>query len=85
MLLVKGGEDVRLDQRVEHLFDLVNRIFSHNTETNRKQLEISRFQVVPMKPMFGVFQWVDKSKTLKTFYETQLKEIKGKPDANLVS
>jgi phosphatidylinositol kinase/protein kinase (PI-3 family) len=41
----------------------------HDTETNRKQLEISRFEVVPMKPMFGVFEWVDKSKTLRAFYE----------------
>lgn len=29
MLLVKGGEDVRLDQRVEELFELINRIFSN--------------------------------------------------------
>ena len=43
MLLVKGGEDVRLDQRVEELFDLVNRIFAHHPETNKKQLTISRF------------------------------------------
>lgn len=79
MLLVKGGEDVRLDQRVEHLFELVNRIMSHDTDTNRKQLEISRFEVVPMKPMFGVFEWVDKSKTLRTFYEAELRILKGKP------
>lgn len=67
MLLVKGGEDVRLDQRVEQLFELVNRIMSHNTETNKKQLQVSRFEVIPMKQMFGVFEWVDKSKTLRTF------------------
>lgn len=67
MLLVKGGEDVRLDQRIEELFELVNRIFSHFPETNRKQLKISRFEVIPMKPMFGVFEWVDKSQTLRNF------------------
>jgi len=55
MLLVKGGEDVRLDQRVEELFELVNRIFMNHPETNKKQLSISRFEVIPMKPMFGVF------------------------------
>ena len=67
MLLVKGGEDVRLDQRVEELFQLINQIMLHSAETNRRQLEISRFEVVPMKPMFGVFEWVDKSVTLRSF------------------
>jgi hypothetical protein len=36
-----------------------------------------------MKPMFGVFEWVDKSKTLRTFFEAELRELKGKPDLNL--
>lgn len=83
MLLVKGGEDVRLDQRVEQLFELVNRIMSHNTDTNKKQLQVSRFEVIPMRQMFGVFEWVDKSKTLRTFLEAELKEIEGRPEANL--
>lgn len=73
MLLIKGGEDVRLDQRVEELFELVNRIMYHHPDTNKRQLEISRFEVVPMKSMFGVFEWVDKSKTLRNFLETELK------------
>lgn len=30
MMLVKAGEDVRLDQRVEELFELMNRILKNN-------------------------------------------------------
>ena len=67
MFLVKGGEDVRLDQRVEELFELVNRSFLQFPETNKRQLKINRFEVIPMKPMFGVFEWVDKLQTLRTF------------------
>jgi len=46
-------------------------------------LEIKRFEVVPMKKMFGVLEWVDESQTLRSFLEAQLKEIKGNPNVNL--
>ena len=83
MLLVKGGEDVRLDQRVEELFELVNRSFQQFPETNKRQLKISRFEVIPMKPMFGVFEWVDKSQTLRSFLETELRAVKHRDEVNL--
>jgi len=65
------------------LFDLINRVLKHNCETSQKMLEIKRFEVVPMKKMFGVFEWVDESQTLRSFLEAQLKEIKGNPNVNL--
>lgn len=64
---------------------MVNRIFVHYPETFKKQLKISRFEVIPMKPMFGVFEWVDKSQTLRSFLETELRKIKGKPEVNLAT
>ena len=36
-----------------------------------------------MKPMFGVFEWVDKSQTLRSFLETELKAQKNNPELNL--
>jgi len=38
MLLVKGGEDVRLDQRIEELFELVNRILKSDPLCSKKNL-----------------------------------------------
>ncbi len=35
--------------------------------------------------MFGVFEWVDKSQTLRSFLETELRKIKGKPEVNLAT
>lgn len=70
MLLVKAGEDVRLDQRVEELFEIMNRILKSDSECSKKQLEIKRFEVTPVKKMMGIFEWVDESQTLKEFLET---------------
>lgn len=41
-----------------------------------------------MKPMFGVFEWVDKSQTLRSFLEselTALKDPESKKNLNLAS
>lgn len=38
-----------------------------------------------MKPMFGVFEWVDKSQTLRSFLQTELRRIKGRPELNFAS
>lgn len=32
MMLVKGGEDLRLDQRIEQVFSVINDIMSKNSE-----------------------------------------------------
>lgn len=36
MFLVKGGEDLRLDQRIEQLFGVVNRIMDRNCECEKR-------------------------------------------------
>jgi DNA-dependent protein kinase catalytic subunit len=38
MVLIKAGEDVRLDQRIEELFEVMNRILKTNSECSKKQL-----------------------------------------------
>jgi DNA-dependent protein kinase catalytic subunit len=43
MFLVKGGEDVRLDQRIEELFNLVNRVLKDDPQCSKRALEIKRF------------------------------------------
>jgi DNA-dependent protein kinase catalytic subunit len=43
--LVKGGEDLRLDQRVEQLFSVMNEIFVHNAACCKRRLGIKTYQV----------------------------------------
>ncbi|KNC72657.1 hypothetical protein SARC_14782 [Sphaeroforma arctica JP610] len=46
--LVKGGEDLRLDQRVEGIFDSMNSVFGQNTECRRRRLRLTTYAVVPV-------------------------------------
>lgn len=60
--LVKGGEDVRLDERVEQLFGIVNGLASKGTASG---LRVRTYSVVPLLPDLGVLEWVRDTKPLK--------------------
>lgn len=40
------------------LFALVNRLLHNNPETEKKDLQITRFSVVPLETKTGLLSWV---------------------------
>lgn len=46
--LIKFGEDIRQDQRIEQLFGLMNNIFKSDPTCNCANLEILMYQVLKM-------------------------------------
>ncbi|KAF2367034.1 NUC194 [Trinorchestia longiramus] len=72
--LIKSGEDLRTDQRIEQMFALMNNIFANSSVTKRLSAEpkVSTFNVVPLTPELGMLQWVDGTTTLKVFMESSL-------------
>ena len=62
--LLKGHEDLRQDERVMQLFGLVNTLLSHDTETSKSHLSITRFSVIPLSPNSGLIGWVPNCDTL---------------------
>lgn len=46
--LVKGGEDLRQDQRIEQLFDVMNIILSQNATCSQRNMQLKTYQVIPM-------------------------------------
>ncbi|OWA49909.1 DNA-dependent protein kinase catalytic subunit [Hypsibius exemplaris] len=67
--LVKGGEDLRLDQRIEQLFVLMNRVFDQNPECAQRRLQIRTYKVVPMTTQVGIIEWVQGAMPLKEFLD----------------
>ena len=72
--LVKGGEDLRLDQRIEQLFSLMNEIFSKDTECAKRDFNIGTFNVIPVKRNLGVMEWVKNTIPLKSVIEREMSE-----------
>jgi len=48
--LVKGGEDLRQDQRIEQLFSLMNQVFAEDATCRQRKLNLRTYQVIPMTP-----------------------------------
>lgn len=74
-LLIKGGEDMRLDQRVQQLFSIMNRIFAEDPSCENRDLNLKTFKVVPMSNRLGSFQWVDNTEPLKALISKELKRV----------
>jgi DNA-dependent protein kinase catalytic subunit len=67
MFLVKGGEDLRLDQRIEQLFGVMNRILQEDPACCQRGLSLTTYNVIPMTPRVGIIEWVQNTKPLKEF------------------
>ncbi|XP_036194617.1 DNA-dependent protein kinase catalytic subunit [Myotis myotis] len=63
--LVKGGEDLRQDQRVEQLFEVMNVILSRDAACSQRNMQLQTYHVVPMTSRLGLIEWIENTFTLK--------------------
>lgn len=57
--VVKGGEDLRLDQRIEQLFDVMNTILSRDSSCAKRKLSLRTYAVIPISKQCGIMQFVE--------------------------
>lgn len=69
LFLLKGHEDLRQDERVMQLFGLVNRLLKKERETNRYDLSIERFAVIPLSHNVGISEWLPNTDTFHALIE----------------
>ena len=46
--VVKGGEDLRQDQRIQFLFESMNQIFRNDSACKSRNLYLQTYKVIPM-------------------------------------
>ncbi|OHT01010.1 hypothetical protein TRFO_07676 [Tritrichomonas foetus] len=59
--LLKGNEDLRLDERIMQFFALINTILRHSRIEN---LQINDYQIIPLSKNAGLIIWVTQSLTM---------------------
>ncbi|OHT13142.1 hypothetical protein TRFO_16801 [Tritrichomonas foetus] len=62
--LLKGNEDLRLDERLMQLFALINGIISHSEAMKESNVFIVRYAVIPLTKSVGLIKWVTGADTL---------------------
>jgi DNA-dependent protein kinase catalytic subunit len=56
--LLKGGEDLRLDERIEQLFGAMNDILASDRRCSARHLSLMTYAVVPLTPKLGWIEWL---------------------------
>ncbi|XP_055932973.1 DNA-dependent protein kinase catalytic subunit-like isoform X2 [Argiope bruennichi] len=88
-ILVKSGEDLRQDVRIQQLFSVMNYIYSSDVLCSTRHLSLRTYKVVPLNNRFGLIEWVDNTTVLQDFLndgmsEEERKKFYGSSDGSLV-
>ncbi|OHT15233.1 hypothetical protein TRFO_14257 [Tritrichomonas foetus] len=62
--LLKGNEDIRLDQRVMQFFTLINSLLNRTRNTRELGAQIVKYAIIPLSPNAGLITWVTGADTL---------------------
>ena len=57
--LLKGREDLHLDERIMQFLGIVNKSFDRHKQTSSRQLSARKYAVIPIGERCGLIQWVD--------------------------
>lgn len=63
--LLKGNEDLRLDQRIMQFFNLINSLLITNRNTADLEVSILKYAIVPFAPNAGLISWVTGADTFQ--------------------
>ena len=62
--LLKGNEDLRLDERFMQFFSLINGFFFKNRKSIELNMSINRYSIVPLSQNVGLIQWITGADTI---------------------
>ncbi|CCW63247.1 unnamed protein product [Phytomonas sp. EM1] len=68
--LLKGHEDLRLDERIMQLLDFVNTLFEKHSTIQQQNCMIQVYSVTPLSDNAGLVGWVDNCDTLHQLIKT---------------
>ena len=57
--LLKGQDDLHLDERIMQILDVVNKLLLRNKHTASRQLRARKYAVIPLGARSGIIQWVE--------------------------
>ncbi|KAK6905037.1 hypothetical protein I203_105856 [Kwoniella mangroviensis CBS 8507] len=67
--LLKGNEDLRGDERIMQLFNLINTMLNHNSDAFSRNLHLLPYEVIPLSPSAGLVSWVSNTQQLQSMIQ----------------
>lgn len=78
--LVKHGEDLRQDQRIQQLLNLMSRQLETDRTCRNQRLSLQTYEVIPMSMTCGLLTFMDNVTPMKAFIEKSLERINPSDD-----
>ncbi|GFQ67398.1 DNA-dependent protein kinase catalytic subunit [Trichonephila clavata] len=66
-ILVKSGEDLRQDARIQQLFSVMNDIYANDIHCSQRHISLRTYKVVPLSNRLGLIEWVENTTVLADF------------------
>jgi phosphatidylinositol kinase/protein kinase (PI-3 family) len=87
--LLKGHEDLHLDERIQQFLQITNSLLYCDKQTRNRSLSARTYNVIPFGNNYGIIQWVENVSGLFSFYRKwQFQEFKirnaSKPGSDTV-
>lgn len=65
--LVKYGEDLRQDERIQHIQELMTNQMQANKNCSQQKLSLRTYKVIPLNVDCGIISWIENTATFETF------------------
>jgi phosphatidylinositol kinase/protein kinase (PI-3 family) len=75
--LLKGLEDLHLDERIMQIFETVDALLADDDACRERRLSVNTYSITPIGDFFGMIQWVDNVTSAFTLYKRWQKGIEG--------
>jgi len=62
--LLKGKQDLRLDQRIMQFFQLINTMIKSHPSSKEYSVTVSHYEITPISPKSGLISWVTGADTI---------------------
>jgi len=80
LFLVKGDEDLRMDQRIMEIFKVCNSILFKDSNCSNKNIKMNTFSVMPITVRLGIIEWVENTTPLRNVVKFSMNKIYGFKD-----
>ncbi|GIX68921.1 DNA-dependent protein kinase catalytic subunit [Caerostris extrusa] len=77
-ILVKSGEDLRQDARIQQLFSVMNDIYANDIHCSQRHLSLRTYKAIPLNNRLGLIEWVDNTTVLQDFLKDGMSEKERK-------
>lgn len=78
--LVKYGEDLRQDERIQHVQELMSEQMQLDKNCSQQKLSLRSYKVIPLNTNCGIINWIENTETIDKFMK--IKELKELKDIN---